>query len=139
MTTELSLQSDVVKAVNDAGGFAFKMSHKFKSGVVDLFVKLPGLPAAFFEVKYEKIGPLTQSIKVEPTPLQLKFLRDAQRSGMAVGVLSFVQRKNQPRKIGIVAFSGAWAGEVADSSYGWVRNDEREDMAIATIKNLLRG
>lgn len=100
MTTELSLQTDTVKAVIDAGGFAFKMSHKFKVGVADLFVKLPGLPAAFFEVKYGEAPKTRDCVNLDATPLQKKFIRDARSAGMASGFLSFLRRSNE---IGVCA------------------------------------
>jgi hypothetical protein len=135
MTTELSLQSDVVRAVNDAGGFAFKMSHKFKVGVADLFVKLPGLAAAFFEVKYCEALKTLDYVTVEPTPLQSKFLRDAKEAGMEVGLISFVKGKN----LGIAVFDDTGGPQkVPLNAYFHETPRHRHDLIVAVVRSYIK-
>lgn len=90
---ELVLQKEFVDAVNEAGGLAFKMSHRFIVGVPDLFVKAPGFPATMFECKQDKLPVKMKGVTISLTPLQWRFLRKAFDAAMpSCGVISFLQR-----------------------------------------------
>lgn len=93
---ELAMQALVVKTVNDAGGFAMKLSHRFLVGVPDTLVKLPGFVAAgLLEVKRHDLSPMgvraNMSFKLDVTIAQRRYLRDAAQADMPSGVMSFIQ------------------------------------------------
>lgn len=90
---ETDLQSLTIKAVRLHGGAAHKLSNRFLVGVSDLLVKLPLLPAALLEVKYDERAKFDPAAPITPgvTPLQHKFLKDYHAAGMACGVLSFLK------------------------------------------------
>ena len=46
---ELVFQKQIIDAAKQGGGYGLKLSHKFKVGIPDLMVLMPGEPAAFFE------------------------------------------------------------------------------------------
>lgn len=110
---ELEYQKEVVDAVRQNGGAAWKLSSKFLVGVVDLYVQLPpdpnpawGVPlprsAMLIEAKW-CVRPKTPStqIKLEVTPKQLKMLRDNHNAGGVSGVASFVNGKGREWGIGL--------------------------------------
>lgn len=92
---ELAMQALVVKTVNDAGGFAMKLSHRFLVGVPDLLVKLGPTQAGVLEVKRHDLSPIgvraNMPFRLDVTPAQRRYLRDADRGGMPSGVMSFIQ------------------------------------------------
>lgn len=90
---ELKCQGLAVAAVNKAGGFAYKMSHRFLVGVVDLFVKLPDCNAMMIEAKFHRLSPkahddVTWDLGV--TAPQRRFLERAHKAGITTGVVSFL-------------------------------------------------
>lgn len=88
---ELQAQSLVVKAVNERGGKAFKMSNRFLVGVVDLFVQMQRCPTYVYEVKLNKTKFNKDAIKVDLTKPQEKFIRGCIEAGGRAGTISFVQ------------------------------------------------
>lgn len=94
---EVGMQGLVVDAVNESGGFARKLSHRFLVGVADLLVKLPDHPAGVFEAKrydWANLSGVTD-FKLDLTGPQKNFLRQAAAAGMPAGVVSFMQRKHR--------------------------------------------
>jgi len=99
---ELDMQKYIVDSVNHAGGFAYKMSHRFLIGVVDVMVKLPDLKvmpshlsgkfaAGVLEVKQRDKPKSNIEFTLDVTPQQKRFLRQARDAGMPAGVASFLQ------------------------------------------------
>lgn len=90
---EIDLQKLICDAVNERGGFAFKMSHRFLVGVPDLFVQ-PYFSARpfFLEVKHRTSWP-KEDFKLDVTKLQDQFLRRAHSAGMDCGVASFIKTR----------------------------------------------
>lgn len=93
---EVALQGLVVDLVNEHGGYARKLSHKFLVGISDLLVKMPEYPAIKIEVKQRICQPnVDREFELtDLTVLQKRDLLEAQAAGMNCGVLSFVQTKN---------------------------------------------
>lgn len=102
---ELDMQKYVVDSVNHAGGFAFKMSHRFLVGVPDLLVKLPTeylkmqmenkRPAGILEVKQRDKPKSDIEFGLDVTPQQRHFLIRARQAGMPTGVISFMQERGK--------------------------------------------
>lgn len=91
---ELQAQKLLVDAVNRNDGFAYKCSHKFISGVADVFVKYKCLPnAAYIECKLEKMPTRKVAVKPDLTELQQLFLRKVRSAGLTAGVCSFLYDK----------------------------------------------
>lgn len=67
---EVDIQRSILDLVRDVGGFGFKMSNQFLSGVPDLFVVLPTFAPVLMEVKNEGEVKETTIRKVGVTPLQ---------------------------------------------------------------------
>ncbi len=88
---ELTLQSMIIEAANDAGGRAHKMNNRFLIGVSDLLVKLPKWPAGFLEVKQRDWPSSDGRFLLDVTHPQQKFLRQFNAAGMPCGVASFLQ------------------------------------------------
>jgi hypothetical protein len=84
---ELGYQKLVIDAVKSDGGFAFKLSNRFLSGIPDLLVQLPGLSTHLWEVKLSRPNRPSQV-----TPLQRQTLLDYYEAGGKGGVLHFDQR-----------------------------------------------
>lgn len=89
---ELSLQKELIEAVEQRAGAGHKMSHRFLVGVADLLIKLPRHPAVLLENKHDRLGPRTAVVRVEPTVLQLRFLRYFKKAGMLCGVMSTIEQ-----------------------------------------------
>lgn len=90
MISELSLQKDVVDAVREAGGFAFKLTNRFTVGVADLLVKLPGEATRMVEVKFRKdYKNVAAIVKFKITPMQRSFLTKYRDAGGQGGLMVF--------------------------------------------------
>lgn len=102
---ELAMQKLIVDTVNESGGFALKMSHRFLVGIPDLLVKL--VPAAtdegarhlvtgILEVKQrDYMADASRPFKLDVTEPQKNYLYKAQQAGTPTGVVSFMQEKNK--------------------------------------------
>lgn len=83
---EIDLQTDLKKAVIDAGGFAYKQSNRFLVGVLDLFIQLPMRPTVLLEVKYEKDGPRRDGkVNVNLSPHQIRNMNSINLAGGVAG------------------------------------------------------
>lgn len=89
---ELSAQAMIVKAIQDEGSFALKLSHRFLVGVPDLLVHMRNAGTALMEVKLHKGGARDVEYELGVTALQNRFLKEAVRSGMKAGVISLYER-----------------------------------------------
>lgn len=87
---EVDYQTHIVAAVKDGGGAATKLSHRFLTGVSDLLIKMPGLPAGLFEVKKNDMPKLAQRFKLDVTVPQYRFLEAYEVAEMKVGVISLL-------------------------------------------------
>lgn len=97
MSRELFYQSLILKVVKGMGGQGFKLANKFKSGVPDLLIKLPGQLALMAEIKYDTLpkGSLARSeARIRLTPLQEKFLRDYAKVDMDVAAIQVAEDGN---------------------------------------------
>jgi len=95
MTTELSIQSSLVKEAFALGGYALKMSNRFLVGVPDLLVHLPASPTVIVEIKLA-VAPtrLTTPISVDLTVQQRYTLQKMQKAGVKSGWCLFVANKS---------------------------------------------
>ena len=91
---EVELQSRLIDAAKDAGGFGKKLSSKFLVGVSDLLIQLPNFPTVLIECKCDH-APVNEStlVRVSTSPLQRKFLGDFSSAGGVGGVCLFVANK----------------------------------------------
>lgn len=90
MISELHLQTKMVAAVREMGGFAQKVSNRFLVGVPDLLFQIPGCHTSYWEVKYSP----TLFRRMEPTPKQKIWLRDFTKAGGFCGVVYFAMGKS---------------------------------------------
>lgn len=153
---ELALQKYLVDSVNDAGGFAFKMSHRFLVGVPDILVQLPVthwykpsagiLPhvvrpiAGILEVKQREAvinEPRASSFKLDVSPQQKNFLARAAKGGMPVGVVSFIQRKGKGLKE--VRMAVYTLTQMTISDYRATYDEHRPASTGDQVLNLLTG
>jgi len=96
---ELSLQNRVVKVVRASrGGAAHKMSHRFLVGVPDLMVKVPKYPAMLLEVKKDERPKMKQTVTLDVTVPQKRFLLQWAGAGVMCGVMSFLYQV-RPRRL----------------------------------------
>ena len=85
-SNELDFQAEIVSDAKAAGGAAFKASHAWQTGVVDLSVKVPGYPHLYAECKWIKDRPKNY-YTVKPTVKQQQFMEDYHAAGGSVAVL----------------------------------------------------
>ena len=83
---ELQFQSELIAAAVASGGHAVKLSHRYLSGVPDLWVKLPGLPGAMIEAKW--IGASGYPVLTAP---QREFLMADDAAGGVAGVVMAIK------------------------------------------------
>jgi hypothetical protein len=124
---EVDLQLMICDVVNDRGGYARKLSHRFLNGISDLLVKLPGYPATKIEVKQRiSAGDDDREFKLTSlTKLQKDDLLGAQAAGLNSGVFSFIQTKAGLRTLYGVAIP--------------IRTLERDDYTINVAQHVFMG
>lgn len=135
---ETDLQKLAIDAVNERGGFAFKMSHRFLIGVADLFIKLPDHPVKLLEVKQTVLAPGSEH-RFDPglTVLQERFLKDARAAGVDVGILSFVQaRGSNIRGVRVQLYSFPTSDLIWATDHQKLGDDDNERKD--TLWNMLR-
>lgn len=93
---ELGIQSDLIRAARDVGGFGVKLSHRFIVGVVDLLIQLPGLPTALIEVKFDRVLTRSRVQRLALTPHQRAFILNVQGAGGHSGWVLAVQVPGKP-------------------------------------------
>lgn len=134
---ELQFQRLTCKAVQSAGGFATKLSHRFLVGIPDLLIKLPHTAAMLVEVKTDK-RPVKNLYLLDITPRQAQVLRSADSAGMMAGVVSFLQDKSQlgVRVIPISVFDNAVRIQLWATDYQWFvkKNDK---VIISNLADLI--
>jgi hypothetical protein len=91
MANELHYQKVFIDAVNRREGHAFKASSRFIIGVVDVYVKLPGLMGTWVEVKLDDRPKKKEFITPAITALQKQFMKDEINAGGRALVLSFLK------------------------------------------------
>lgn len=103
---ETDLQLTIVDIVNDRGGYARKLSHRFLVGISDLLIKLPEYPAIKVEVKQRIAlgGGEREFVLTDLTRLQKDDLMTAQAAGMNSAVFSFLQTRDGIRTLYGAAF-----------------------------------
>jgi hypothetical protein len=84
---EASFQTELLETMRKAGWHAFKVAKISVGGVPDLYVKAPGEPAVWMELKFEKFHPghSVSGVPVNLTPLQRQFMRKEQQVGGHAG------------------------------------------------------
>jgi len=83
MRDELVFQSELVKDARALGGYGIKLNNKFKVGVPDLLLKVPGVPSALVECKRIKQWPkkTNSPVTLDLTPIQERSLREYALAG----------------------------------------------------------
>ncbi len=102
MATEVYYQSQVIKDTlfTCKGAVAFKMAHRFISGIPDLLIKVPEYPVILVEMKLVKFNSLkTRSIKVQTTELQRRFMQDFEMAGIHCEVWIVIEGGKNPEMI----------------------------------------
>lgn len=90
---ENDLSKDLCDAVNDHGGFARRIAHRFLIGIPDMLVVMPGRAAMLLEAKLDDLPVKLSKVTVALTVQQHRFLRDSHAAGMVGnGVASFLKR-----------------------------------------------
>lgn len=90
---ELHFQKHLVDAANELGGHAYKCSHQFTVGVVDLSVKLRAFPHVFMECKRHSW--LNGAKEAGLTPHQRKFMREYREAGGITGWCTYAPTKGK--------------------------------------------
>lgn len=83
MLTELQLQSKLVEAIKEEGGFGFKLSNKFLAGPPDLYLSHPSTGTVFIEMKLNS----RMQRPVNVTDLQLHTISKMQKAGTRCGIV----------------------------------------------------
>jgi hypothetical protein len=81
--SEKAFQTELLTQMRQQGWHAFKVTTPFMAGVPDLYVKAPGLPACWIELKYQIAK--GRAIPINLSVLQRKFIRDEHKSGGKAG------------------------------------------------------
>lgn len=90
---ENDLSKDLCDAVNDHGGFAKRIAHRFLIGVPDMMVVMPDRAAMLLEAKLDDLPVKLSRVTVTLTVQQHRFLKQSHDVGMAGnGVASFLKR-----------------------------------------------
>lgn len=85
---ETDYQRKLLDALEETGGYGYKQSNRFLSGVADLVMTLPGLPTRMVEVKLDhKRG--NGVLPCALTALQRKYLRKHKAAGGLGGWVVF--------------------------------------------------
>lgn len=84
--TENDFQSELVKDCTLAGLHAFKASHKYMTGVADLYIRSPD-HAAWVECKFLKLNDRSRRSTVKLTGPQSWFLLSEKKAGGTVAVV----------------------------------------------------
>ena len=90
MATELEIQSRLVKAIKDAGGFGYKLNNKFLAGPPDLYLTHKDTGPVFIEVKKNFQG----QKNVQTTPLQRVTMQNMKKAGTRCGVAVIIPLPN---------------------------------------------
>jgi len=80
--------------VRAAGGLAIKLRSRFQAGLLDLFVKMPGLPGVFIESKFQR-WPKASDFSVDLTSLQSEAIKRLHSVGQPAGWMLYTE---EPRK-----------------------------------------
>lgn len=140
---EVDAQLELIKAVRSAGGVGTKLSNRFLIGVSDLLLKLPGDPPVLIEAKMADLV-TSRTVKVQPTAIQLHFLREWDNVGMMTGVVSFITRK---REFGVMFLrTEEWNGDYAALSvltddHAWcpMGSGHRQKLMLEEFQRFLEG
>jgi hypothetical protein len=84
--SEKAFQTELLTQMRQQGWHAFKVTTPFMAGVPDLYVKAPGFPACWIELKYEIAK--GRAIPINLSVLQRKFIRDEVWRKSRMGYLS---------------------------------------------------
>lgn len=94
--SEASFQTELLDAMRKAGWHALKVAKLSFGGVPDLYVKAPGMPAVWVELKYVDFHPgfSVVGVPLKLTPLQRQFMRKEQQAGGNAGWAVCVKEGN---------------------------------------------
>lgn len=93
---ENDLSKELCDAVNDYGGFARRIAHRFIVGVPDLMVVMPNRAAILLEAKLDDLPVKLTKVTVALSVQQHRFLKQSYEAGMVGnGVVSFLKRKDR--------------------------------------------
>lgn len=85
MKPEIDLQHDLINAaMKRPGGFGYKLSNRFTTGVPDLFLAVPPLRPVIVEVKKQEYKPY--EVKIDLSARQQLFLTQLTKAGQPCGV-----------------------------------------------------
>lgn len=87
LRVETDVQTKLVDTVNDdLGGHAFKAANRFKRGILDLSIQIPGLLHCYLEIKYVR-GGFTRAgtVQFDLTRHQRQFIVDHVAAGGCAG------------------------------------------------------
>lgn len=97
---EVVVQTKIIQSVKSDGGYAFKMSNAYSSGIVDLFIALPPFVPCIVEVKDLKECVERFNLKLDITPLQDRQLNRV--SDVYVEAISRTCHTTLPRVSGVL-------------------------------------
>jgi hypothetical protein len=118
---EVNIQKSILDLTEQAGGYGWKLSNAYISGVPDLLLFWPSFAPVIAEVKYLGVKAKTFDVQINLTALQRERLRRVDRLGPFSMVLVAVKWKGTDHVIGC-----KWDEErVASSSIGGERSTIR--------------
>jgi hypothetical protein len=118
---EVAIQRSILDLTEQAGGYGWKLSNAYISGVPDLLLFWPHFAPVIAEVKYLGIKTKAFNVKVDLTALQRERLRRVDRLGPFGVVLTAVKWKGTDHVI-----CNRWDDErIASSSIGSERSTIR--------------
>lgn len=90
---ENDLSRELCDAVNEIGGFARRIAHRFLIGFPDMMIVMPGRAAILLEAKLDDLPVKLPKVTVALTVQQHRFLKQSHAAGMVGnGVVSFLKR-----------------------------------------------
>ncbi|MGI9491314.1 MAG: hypothetical protein ACR2QF_02695 [Geminicoccaceae bacterium] len=94
-TRETKFQSELVKDMKAKGMHAFKASHQYSTGVLDLYVRCKGV-ATWIECKFIKIDESFRTQKVSMTTPQFAFARrELEAGGNVAKIIGYTWSKRR--------------------------------------------
>ena len=90
---EVDFQAALVKAAIAVGGFGFKMSSTYYSGLPDILIQLPGEPTVMIECKRKVVAKYKIGLKIvsEPTIIQAATLTAFRGAGGTSALVTLIE------------------------------------------------
>jgi hypothetical protein len=124
--SELDIQSKLVAACKEAGGYGYKQSNKFLAGVPDLYLSHYSYGPIFVEVK---LLPATSTV-VAVTPLQEETMKKMRAAGSKVCILAVREVDGRAYDMFV---TGDLEKKRLDATWASIRKEFRKDWPITWL------